>query len=352
MNPRALALLVALSGCGGSDEASEAAPTAHEVVAAAFGPSFFDPTQRARWLTPEAVAALRLPARLDESRYGFLHVGELRRVNPHRRVGEVAFAIDGWPAALDLELSRSDAGWRVSGVGDPREQAALLDLLGPDGLASAPSALPWSGGLAGSDRAGRPSAAVMLLSLRGRTWIDGRPLPEPSRDAVVSALRAALEARAQLARDAHATYRPQVALALPRDASALEHTLLAQWATNAGAEALGLVVRGKDQGPGYLPLARRGPAPPGVSEPDVVRLRLGLEGLDMRVARAERAVPFTTVIDKVGIGQALQTLLRAHAPRGGLIEPWPDGDHGGIVALLDACRAAAPDLPIATVAPP
>ena len=226
-----------------------------------------------------------------------------------------------------------------------------MELLGPDGLASSPAALPWSGGLAGRDAAGRPSAAVMVLGVRGRVWVDGAPVEDNDRGPVVAALKAGIRARAQLARDAHATYRPQVAIALPRDASSLQHALLADWAVEAGAVALGLVVRAKGAGPGYLPLARRGLAPPGVTSPNVLRIRRDLTGVHVAVGGAQHSVPAQALADKSRLGDLLRALRREHAPTGALIEAYADGDHGGVVALLDACRVTAPDLAVASAAP-
>lgn len=349
MKPAVL-LVWGLTACGGDAE-TPAAQTTFSTLHDVFDTGFFDATARAARMSPEAAADLRLPGLLDASRYSFLHVGELRRVSNTRREGDVAFAIDGWPAALDIELERGKAGWRVVKVGRPEDQQALVDLLGPDGLASAPAALPWNGGLAGRDAAGRPTAAVMLLAVRDRIWVDGRPVGQNARAPVVAALRAALGARQQLAQDAHATYRPQVAIALPRDASSLRHALLAQWAVEAGAVALGLVVRTKGAGPGYLPLARRGPAPLGVTEPDVLRMRRDLTGVHFSVGETKQSVAAADLADKASIGRALEAIRRAQAPAGAVIEAYADGDHGGVVALLDSCRASAPDLAVAPAAP-
>ena len=348
---RAALLLWSLTACSSGTKAPAAEATTFSTVRDVFEKGFFDATARAAGMSPQAASNLRLPGLLDASRYSFLHVGELRRVTDTRRVGDVAFAIDGWPAALDIELKRSKAGWKVVGVGKPEAQQALVDLLGPDGLASAPAAMTWNGGLAGRDAAGRPSAAVMLLGVRDRIWVDGRPMRQNAREPVVAALRAALAARAQLARDAHATYRPQVAIALPRDASSLRHALLADWAVEAGAVSLGLVVRTKGAGPGYLPLARRGPAPPGVTEPDVLRMRRDLTGVHFAVGETKQSVAAADLADKASIGRALEAIRRSHAPVGAVIESYADGDHGGVVALLNACRAAAPDLAVASAAP-
>ena len=339
-----------LVGCGGTSQPAGDARTAYATVRDVFDAGFFDATARGALMTPAAAADLKLPGLVDAARYRFLHVGELRRVSATRRAGDVAFAIDGWPAALELELTRGDDGWRISRVGQPAAQEALVELLGPDGLASAPAAMPWSGGLAGRDAAGRPSAAAMVLGVGDRLWVDGEPVARNTRAAVVDALRRALAARQQLAQDAHATYLPQVAIALPRDASSLRHALLAEWAVEAGAMALGLVVRAKGAGPGYLPLARRGPVPPGGTA-QVVRIRRDLTGVHLTFAETRRTVSAEDLSDKGRVGVVLEAIRRAHAPTGALIEAYTDGDHGGVVALLNACRATAPDLPVASAAP-
>ncbi len=346
---RAWLLSMVVAACGGEGPAPAEVETPYSVLERVFHTTFFDRVNREKLLSATASADLRLPGLLDPARYAFLHVAEVRRVNAGRRLGAVDFTIDGWPAALEVELSRVGGRWQVSGVQSPDFQQALLDLLGPEGLASAPSSMPWNGGLAGRDAAGRPSAAVMVLALGGRTWVDSRAVGATEQKAVTSALRVALAARQELARAAHATYRPQVAIALPRNASSLSYALLAEWAMDAGAISLGLVVRATGGGPGYLPLARRGPAPPGVTEPNVLWLRRDSAGLRISVGAHLRTFEMGQV-DKQVVGRAVAA-LRALEPTGAVVAPYAEGDHAGVVALLDACRATAPDMPVAPGAP-
>lgn len=350
---RALLALLLLTGCA-EPQRPVAPPGPWSVVHRAFGASFFDATARGPLLAPEAAQALVLPGLIDAARYRYLQVSELRRVDPDRRVGTVAFAIDEWPAALDVELVRAGGAWRITQISPPSVQRALLDLLGPDGLPAAAAAEPWAGGLAGRDAAGRPTAAVLVLGQEEDVWVDGAPLAEPEPPAVVAAIRQALEARKQLADEAHATYRPQVAIALPRHASPLRHRLLADQALEAGAEVLLLVVRGERGRPAVLPLARRGPVPPGPRRPPVLTLAHDLAGVAVALGEARVDIPHLDgAIDRNGLGAALTELgrTRPEGLAGARLLINVEADHGLTVALLDVLRRALPDLPVVTEAP-
>ncbi len=323
------------------------------VVAAAFDGGLYDREARARLFAPAAIEGLALATELDLERYQFLHVAELRRLTGDHLAGDVAIAVDGWPAAIGFDLRRDGASsWRVTAVSPPAEQRRLLTLLGPLGLPIVGDAPPWSGGLAGRDASGRPTAAVLVLALEGAVYVDGGQRVPNTRDGVVEALRAALGTRHTLARDAHATYTPQVAIALAREDSALRHALLAEWATEAGAQALVLVVRRKDGGPGQVPLARRAPAPPG-TEPKIARVRQDIATLTVAVGEDTRTLPRASgAVDREALAGALADLYAAHPTLAGVvIEADPDGAHGPLVALLQAVQAAAGELPIATEAP-
>ncbi len=343
-----------LAGCGraGAPDAP-AAESAWATVNAAFGDDLHDPAARTRRFSGAAIEQLVLARELDVTRYRFLHPAELRRLTPERLAGEAAFTVDGWPAAVTFELGRTgDGGWRVESVAPPEEQRRLMTLLGPLGLPIVRDAEPWNGGLAGRDAAGRPTAAVLLLALEGALYVDGVHRVPNRREPAVEALRAALATRTALARDAHATYRPQVAIALSRDVSALRHALLARWAEEAGAEALMLVVRRADGGPGQLPLARRAPAAPG-THPVVAVVRQDIAAVTLSVGEDTHTLPRAAgAVDDAALADAFARLHAAHPTLAGVvIEADPDGAHGALVSLLRSAQRAAGELPIATADP-
>lgn len=310
----------------------------------AFGDGFFDPDVRAVMFSDAARAALILPDHLDSKRYRFLSVAELRRVDDTHRRGEVAFTVDGWPASLHVEVVRgADGGWRIDGVDSTAVQQRLLDVLGPTGLPIVHQGEPWGGGLAGRDAAGRPTAAVLLMVTGDAVQVDGgEPLPL-KEDAIVAALEAAIRTRRELADDAHATYRPHVALALPRAAPSTRHVQLAEWATKAGAEALQLVVRSREGTPAFVPLARRVLAPPG-SLPNVVRL--AREGGKLVISADRERVEVADAggqIDRAGLAAGFRTMTeRIGRPDGGVIVAHADVTHGALTALHVAAREALP----------
>ncbi len=317
-------------------------------VSTAFGDGLFDPGVRAAMFSEAARRDLILPDALTAGRYRFLSLAEMRRIADDRRIGEVAFAVDGWPAALEIELARgADGGWRVERVAPPAVQQRLLDLLGPTGLPIAREVEPWSGGLAGRDAAGRPTAAVLLMVQGDRAFVDGgEPLPV-EEGPVVAALTAAIKTRRELADDAHATYRPHVALALPRAAPAPLHVQLADWALDAGAEALQVVVRSREGTPAFVPLARRVLAPQGtvanswrlVHEKKQLELRAGDERIPIPDAEGD--------LDLDALGRALKAATESlGAPEGLVLTADPSLTHGTVVDLHLAARAALPKVPI------
>lgn len=346
------ALALPLAACGdGVPDIIE--PTPWAALNTAFDTGFFDPAVRAALFTEPARAALILPDRLAPARYRFLSVAELRRVDDRRRIGEVAFTIDGWPASLAVELTLGDdGGWRITEVESTAAQERLLEVLGPTGLPIVKVVEPWKGGFAGRDAAGRPTAAVLLLVIGDRVQIDGgEPLPLEEAP-VVEAITHAIRTRRELADDAHATYRPHVALALPRAAPSTRHAELADWAVTAGAEALQLVVRSREGTPAWIPLARRVLAAPG-SLHNV--LRLGREGsrLVISVDRETIEVPDKSgQPDFDGLAAGLRAMVeRVGRPDGGVIVAHPDVPHGALLALHVAARAALPDVPFTSEVP-
>lgn len=348
----ALALALALAGCGdGVPEIVE--PTPWAAINTAFDRGFFDPGVRAALFSDAARGALILPEQLDPARYRFLSVAELRRLDENRRAGEVAFTVDGWPASLAVELTRGDdGGWRITAVEDPAAQRRLLDALGPTGLPIVKDVDPWTGGLAGRDAAGRPTAAVLVMLTGDQLQIDGgEPLPLEEA-AVVQAITDAIRTRRELATDAHATYRPHVALALPRATPSTRHAELAAWAVAAGAEALQLIVRSREGAPAWIPLARRTLAAPG-SLPSV--LRIGREGGKLVISVEREAIEIPDKAGQTdfdGLTAGLREMAeRVGKPDGGVVVTHPDVPHGELVALHVAARAALPDVPFTSEVP-
>jgi hypothetical protein len=336
-----------LAACSRPSDGPVATPSA--VVAAVFGEHFFDAQARDAHLEPAAAQALVLPGLVDAQRYKFLQIAELRRIDDSARAGTVAFAVDGWPLAIGVEVRRRDDGWRVAAVDPPEAQRRWLEFL--ERLPRAPSARPWDGGLAGRDAVGRPTAAVLVAALGDDVAVDGQAAPADELEAAVGE---ALAVRRRLANDAHATYRPHVALALAADAPAPRQAVLADAARRAGAEAVSLVVRGANGGPALLALARRTEAPGAEARDRVVRLRIVPDGVDLDLDGRTSRVPFAAGhVDAAGIAGALQTLTQGAPPTAGaVVSVDAAARYGEVVALLDACRAAAPQRALLTEAAP
>ena len=256
--------------------------------------------------------------------------------------------------SLRVGLTRGDEGtWRVTEVDSPAVQRQLIELLGEDGLPDGASARPWRGGLAGRDAVGRRTATVLLLAVEDQTQVDGNPIADPGRDRIITAIRAALDHRRRLAEEAHATYQPQVALALSRREPALRQIQLAKWARTAGAEEILLVVRGAKGGPALLPIARQMPVRLGQQPPPIAQVVEDPAGVHFRVGEVDMNVAMTAEgLDRTGVATAIKR-LRKQIPRlaGGVIHLAPASEHGWSVELLDACRSAAPDLGFIVSAP-
>jgi hypothetical protein len=332
---RALLCLLVV-GCAAPEAPAALEPSATFTAEQIFGPLFFNPQARSALMQPGV--ALKLPEIIEQDRYRFLQVTELRRVNEEKRVGEVAFSIDGWPAQLGVELTHTTAGWRLSGVDDVKVQQGIVEVLGIEGLPRSHSAEPWPGGLAGRDAAGRPTAAALVMVTHAGLWIDGQRVP-PDAAAVKAAIAAALAARQQLAWVAHATYRPHVALALPATEPATRHAELARWAIEAGAEALMLIVRDPQGGPAFLPLAHTAPTPEGEVAAPHVLIQTIPTGLRLVMGDAVVEIPAN---DPAALRPAVEGFLGATA-----LIVTPTGTHAQHIALLDDLRGAG-RRPIAT----
>jgi hypothetical protein len=346
-----LALCALLVGCAQPEPPPVVRAAALPVVEQGFGPGLFDMMLRGKAFTASTESNLVLPAQIDPKRYRFLQVLELRRQTADRRQGQVAVAIDGWPIALNFAVARTPAGWRIVDVGPREDQQRWLDLLGPEGLPRARSAHPWRGGLAGRDASGRPTAAALLLALGQQLWVDGVAVGT-EREAVVDALRRALRARTALAERLEVTYTPQVAIAVPRTDAASRHALLADWAVQAGAEGLLLVVRGPKGGPAALPLARHGPRPPGPFPPPLIHITRDTLNLTLTLGAQSVEVPVEAGLANGALAPVIKSLRATRPPPvGAVLEADFQTDHGRTVAFLDAWQTAAPDLPITTRRP-
>ncbi len=341
---RPLLILLLLTGC--SDPPPALTPTPWGVLHQAFEADFFDATRRARAFTPDAARRLALPGLLDEARYRFLSVADLRRLAPDRLAAAIDYEVDGWPLSLSLELQRSPEGWRIDQLQSPGVQRAWLGLLGVDGLPSAPSAAPWRGGLSGRDEAGRPTAGVLVVALAGTAYVDGVAIDLPGERS--TAIRRALDARARLAREAHATYRPQVVVAAGRETPAGELLALLKGGFDAGAEAAALLVRGTGGDPGLLPIARTTAAPPG-PPPPVLRVTALTESHRLEVAERSREVPLERgVVAPPALARAIDAIDPGPEPLAGALLVVPaDSVARELVRLVHAVRAARPKIPIA-----
>ncbi len=374
--------LAVAPGAGGLTNAH--GPPVLPAIEFAFGSA--PPAERQPHFTPPAWAAL---AALAPDAPGFLAVSDLRYVDEDRRAGEVDLEIDHWPISLSFEAAVTPEGVRITTVDADASYWRHRALLDPGGLPRAGTARPWQGGLNGHDAAGRPTASVLVLATTAGLEVDGgAPLPaEPAR--IVDALRLAAARRTRMAEEAHATARLQVAFGLPRDTPAPLGPQLMRWAREAGLDEHLVLVRGPDGGPGVLSLpstpatpvtglpvgtspacapeiaappprkgrrVRKAPPPP-PPPPQALTcqpafapyLLLGpapggwvLEGGGERVALgdlAQAAVP-------EHIGPRITHLRTTHPGRVGLrLRTGPSQTHGDVVALLDAVRSAAPELP-------
>lgn len=358
----ALLAVGVLMACGKDDAAVETtsvdAPvkdrSAWSVAAEAFSARLFDKAHRDRFMTPAVQALFVLPRLVKPTRYRFLQVAELRRVSNDERVGEVAFAIDGWPMALTIGMQRTTDGWRVSNMAEAPVQNALVQLVElKGGLPQSDTAEPWPGGLAGKDANGRPTAAAFLLVTGAGLWVDGQAVADNAA-AVQAALRTALKARTDLAQAAHATYRPHVAFALDGAARAERLPEVVQWAMEAGAETLMLIVRDPTGGPAFVPLAVVEEIPAGERKKPVIRAKATPDGLmlamSLDIGEVEETIT-ARVPTRLQLAPVLKR-LQAEEKAVGIVFEAGGGAHARMVALLDALRTAAPGVPIATWSAP
>lgn len=350
-----------LMACGDAPEApapaasataTPSARSAWSAAAEAFGPKLFDEKHRARWFAEPIRPAVVLPRLIKAERYQFLQVAELRRVTDDQRVGEVAFAVDGWPMAIGFGVRRTSDGWQVNGIAEAPVQQSLISLVEPGGLPQSDTAEPWPGGLAGKDANGRPTAAAFVLITGAGLWVDGQPVADNAA-AIQGAIRKALKGRTDLALTAHATYRPHVALAMSADTRARRLPELVDQAVEAGAETLMVIVRDPTGGPAFMPLAVVEEVPAGEKKLPVIRAQATKDGLvlamSLEIGEVEETLTGTRPT-RLQLAPVLKRLQAEEKAVGILFEPLA-GDYARAVALLDLLRTAAPGVPIATRLP-
>jgi len=349
---RLLTLWLLLATSCATEDATPEETSAWSVVNAAFGPEFFDKEARKGWFKGAASEQLVLPNLVDAERYQFLGLAELRWMGPDRRQGEVAFSIDGWPATMMIQMTRVDGRWQFVQVSPAAQQERLVDLLGASGFPIARGATHWSGGFAGRDAAGRPTASVMVVVHHAGTFVDGQGPYAHAAGPVPGALRSAMRTRAALAGRAHAVYRPQVAIALGRRQPVKTLVELADWATAAGAEGLQLVARTTEGKPAWVPLARKAKAPPG-ARPKLMHIVVN-EQTKIEAGPYRRTIPHAagrsnTKALAFALVEAAQEMPEV---TGGLLRVPPKADVGSVTALLLAIQDAMPETPFAVEVAP
>ncbi len=218
---------------------------------------------------------------ISVERYEFLHILELTYVDERTRNGWFACALDEWPMALPFTMKKQGVNWNVETIGGEAEQLQFMAFLGSDGLPTVQDARPWEGGgLSGFDLNGRPTTSVFVGLHKSRVVVSNTSLPF-DRKTVTDGLRKAFDARSHIARNAHAMYVPQVAIGLGRNEKVPRLKALLDWAFEAGAQSVELLVKRKDGKPGSIRLARAQLAPRGKT-PNALELRLSQKQFRLR----------------------------------------------------------------------
>ncbi len=342
-----------LAACLPSSDSSIDVTTPLSRLEQVFGPDFFDLTRRTLHLTLEAQRTFELPEVFGRDRYRFLGVTDLRRIDGDHREAVVDVSIDRWPLSVGVSVGRVLGEWKVTGFEPLEHTRWRLRFLDQEGLPRAGTARPLQVGLDGRDAAGRPSAVIVLLADGETLAVDGRQV-ENSRDAVVERLREAIALRQRLAEAVHAQARAQAGLGLRADEVAGRLPVLLEWARAAGLNEAVLLVRAPDGSPAYLPLPRIEEQPPGRSAPPTITCSQELDVLVLEIEGQRATVPISAngPIDARSLEQALAGLRRTHGGIVGIRLPLGlYSSHGHTAALLDALRAAAPELPVLPVLP-
>ena len=253
-------MLVTLSTTSMSCSNPNHAPSAWAFASESFSDAIFDDDFQAQHFTPKAIESLTFLKQIERTSYEFLQLSDLTYSDGPVQTGRVAVRLDGWPVQLSFTMTTTESGHRISRVGSGMSVRHLLVLLGHHGLATAVDALPWSGGLSGRDIDGKPNAAVVVVAVGGYVYIDGQSPVKYEQQAVTAAIRAALDARTNIAEKVFATYQPRVAIAMTRRAPALMSTDLTQWAFTAGARSVRFLVKGAQGRPSYIDIGRSRPS--------------------------------------------------------------------------------------------
>ncbi len=336
-------LFVVLLGCG--TQAGVATDNPWQVAHDFFTEGFSDPSLRISLTLPNSQTSFILPERIDSSRYGFLRIARLERLDEGRFAGQTDLTIDGWPWSLNFELARVKDKWLVSRISSREEQERIVKLLGTNGIPELDSAQRWDAGLAGRRDDGRVSGPVVLVVLGGRVFVDGtRPIPY-SRGLVVEALKEALSKRRRIAQQAHSNYWPHVALAMARGTPAVMTVDLAKWSMEAGAEFVQLIVRQRNGSRGWLPIARTRLANPD-SKPIIARIRQDSDAINLRVAGRRSSKLGTTLQRPIDAQKLSRSLAPTHPVTGSLISVSPLSTYENLARLVADIHQALPDRPV------
>ncbi len=294
----------------------------------------------------EAAYAQTNSLRRDRGRYQFLHIEQLRFNHSSVRHGAVALQLDGWPISISFEMERSEGGWLVTQVGDPRHSRSKA-LLGRYGLPAVSHAPPWSGGLAGRDAEGRPHSGVVVTVLGGQVSIDGDTTIPYRGGAVKAAIMDAIERRRRLSKQAKATYRPHVAVGLRGQSPVLMTLDLVNWSFEAGAESVQLLVRGKKGQPSAFTLGKAVKTSGDALDHVHIDVDWGEKSLRARVGTQAKDVfkGHSTALD--AYSRAVADVPAIHRDGTLLIRLTAAKTHGAVTDHLSALFKTAPKLKIA-----
>ena len=313
-----------------------------------FSKRIFEAEFREKRLSQKAIDSLIFARQLHPGRYRFLHLAELVTTGRDTRTGEVAISIDGWPTTVHFTMGRQEGRWMITGVGSTDAQRRILELLGPVGLPYVDSATTWTGGLAGRDAYGRPNGSVLVVVVGGRVYIDGRIETAYRQNDITAAIDSALKTRATVAKGAYATYRPHVAIALIQNAPMMMVSDLTKWAFNAGADAVQILVRRKNNSPGWLGI---GQIKPGNSTSTrVLRVRISRQYITVYAVSSDGAAPVIKIPTQKS--DALSERLKRLAtdsplPNGVIIEPSTADEHVTMAKVIASIQSGLPDVPVA-----
>ena len=168
------------------------------------------------------------------------------------------------------------------------------------------------------------------------------------RKTVTDGLRKAFDARSKIARNAHAMYIPQVAIGLGTNEKLPRLEALVDWAFEAGAQGVELLVKRKDGKPGSIRLARARLAPPGKT-PSPLELQLSQKQFRLR-SKPEKWITNQSespTDDAVWL-EALSFAGRNSSPVDGiLLRASPLLDYATLTKAITRVRTVLPHHPLA-----